>query len=158
MVTKNFWNTFSWFFICWSTKTIHIDVLSTSTYDYVHLYFYVYFFQKYNYEKNVSMYLIFLPILSLLFTTSFLSEGIWKIFSYFQAIAKLHLVPCQISIIFLKIVKYKTFHYRLFDRILNIPPNSCRLTSSFLLFEKLCNIKNEWITPGNSSNLIFRRV
>ena len=158
MVTKNFWNTFSWFFICWSTKTIHIDVLSTSTYDYVHLYFYVYFFQKYNYEKNLSTYLIFLPTLSLLFTTSFLSEGIWKIFSYFQAIAKLHLVPCQISIIFLKIVKYKTFHYRLFDRILNIPPNSCRLTSSFLLFEKLCNIKNEWITPGNSSNLIFRRV
>ena len=158
MVTKNFWNTFSWFFICWSTKTIHIDVLSTSTYDYVHLYFYVYFFQKYNYEKNLSTYLIFLPTLSLLFTTSFLSEGIWKIFSYFQAIAKLHLAPCQISIIFLKIVKYKTFHYRLFDRILNIPPNSCRLTSSFLLFEKLCNIKNEWITPGNSSNLIFRRV
>ena len=158
MVTKNFWNTFSWFFICWSTKTIHIDVLSTSTYDYVHLYFYVYFFQKYNYEKNLSTYLIFLPTLSLLFTTSFLSEGIWKIFSYFQAIAKLHLVPCQISIIFLKIVKYKTFHYRLFDRILNIPPNSCRLTSSFLLFEKLCNIKKEWITPGNSSNLIFRRV
>lgn len=158
MVTKNFWNTFSWFFICWSTKTIHIDVLSTSTYDYVHLYFYVYFFQKYNYEKNLSTYLIFLPTLSLLFTTSFLSEGIWKIFSYFQAIAKLHLVPCQISIIFFKMVKYKTFHYRLFDRILNIPPNSCRLTSSFLLFEKLCNIKNEWITPGNSSNLIFRRV
>ena len=153
MVTKNFWNTFSWFFICWSTKTIHIDVLSTSTYDYVYFYFYVYFFQKYNYEKNLSIYVIFLPILSLLFTTSFLSEGVWKFLSYFQAIAKLHLGPCQISIIFLKIVKYK----RLFDRVLNLPSNSCRLTSSFLLFEKLCNIKNEWITPGNSSNLIFRR-
>ena len=116
-------------------------------------YFYVYFFQKYNYEKNLSIYVIFLPILSLLFTTSFLSEGVWKFLSYFQAIAKLHLGPCQISIIFLKIVKYK----RLFDRVLNLPSNSCRLTSSFLLFEKLCNIKNEWITPGNSSNLIFRR-
>ena len=128
-----------------------------NTYDYVYLYFYVYFFQKYNYEKNLSIYLIFLPMLSLLFTTSFLSKGVWKFLSYFQAIAKLYLGPCQISIIFLKIVKYKTLHYRLFDRVLNIPSNSCRLTSSFLLFEKLCNKKNEWITPGNSSNLIFRR-